>query len=265
MTKKDKQDPILETIKNSSNNLVIEVADKFSSAGWDITVSPYYNDPAEEKPREIDVLAKRIVGNNPQFQIRLFIECKYVVNPIIFINQKRNKEKTVSLLNEMLFSGYNELQISQLNKHHYLFHNKVGKLYDISAKNPPDIIAKAINQSIHSMLSLKDVSENNTAFNRTIDYPVIIFNSFNDVHERTGNDLKNYKNIDRNFLIEVNYSKFDDKFKEFKYLLIDTLSLDTLDNFLEDDLDNDIKAYNQYFQIESNSDKVIVPKPTSYK
>ena len=76
------KDKIKEIIDNSGNDLHQEIVDFLRSVGWEVKSSPYYNDPATNKPREIDIIAKKQFkatnwgahDNSGIITIRLFIE-----------------------------------------------------------------------------------------------------------------------------------------------------------------------------------------------
>lgn len=46
-------------IKESGNNLHLDVADFLKRKGWLVDISPYYCDEFTDRPREVDIIATR--------------------------------------------------------------------------------------------------------------------------------------------------------------------------------------------------------------
>src|SRR3989338_10503833 len=129
---KGKNDPVRDIIDRCCNDLHYETVNSLRTMGWDVTVSPYYTDPATDKPREVDIVATKDYGlrdGNSDFggvQIRLFIECKYINAPIVFWFDKKNMTAAKELAkNNSILRSKEDIYLSDTSRvppsvHHYI-------------------------------------------------------------------------------------------------------------------------------------------------
>ena len=241
-------DKIEELIKYSGNNFHCKVLNYLKQKEWTVLVSPYYSDNVSGKAREIDLIAeKTFTVNNPFsssvgcINIRLFIECKYIPQAVVFWFH----DKDINKANELVLK---ETQVSKGNvynqNHHYLnAHNeRVAKLF---ASNPNkdgenEPLYKALNQSLNAMVyfrsrkSILPPLPKGKNILASVDYPVIICNSFKNFHKVDIESTNKPTKISDNFQLEVNYTYFDVNTKpKNEYFLIDVLDYEKADSFLE--------------------------------
>lgn len=243
---------IQKLIDESGNSFHYRVVDALRAKGWNVDVSPYYNDNQTDKPREIDIIAeKRYVahdsfsGRGGNIVMRLFIECKYISSDTVFWfdNKDTNQAKNSVMQNTPLDPHW-----SNITSHHYL--NKesesVAKLFTSNnARNQDnDTIYKALNQSLNAMVYYKNretsISRNDELGRLnilyTLNYPVIICNSFDkfyklDTLDKTTGPVK----IGQNFQLETNYAYIDNNKKNVnEYFLIDVVDISKLDYLIAD-------------------------------
>ncbi len=238
-----RKDKIKEIIKNSGNDFHLNIADFLSSRGWTVVISPYYNDPATNKPREIDIIATREINvrenfynkRDSSFILRLFIECKHLPNSNVLWFMPKNTESAKELVidNNVLRRADDGLltnfSVRPPKTHHYLDEEKVMKL---SAKTGnTDLLYEAMNSCLNALIFYKEHQHLNTA--NVIDLPVIVVNSFENLHKRNSENQDGYEDVTRNFQMEVDYSFSDKEGKpKTKYFLLDVVSGDKLEDFL---------------------------------
>lgn len=248
---------ILSIIENSGNSFHSKVTKYLKSNGWYTLVSPYYMDNATNKPREIDLVAEkaflysdRFGRNQRSINVKLFIECKYIPQKVVFwFDEKNMIEASKWVVNNTPLKKDN----SYTKKHHYLSTNKmVAKLFadEKNKKYENEVIYKALNQSLNAMvyhrhsgtIIPKDSDEYRDPVSRTVELPIILCNSFNKFFRVEMDDQSNPYAIEDNFQLEVNYTysnKSDRNIDEF--FLIDIVDYSKLDDFLSL-LDADVEA-----------------------
>lgn len=113
-----------------------------------------------------------------------------------------------------------------------------------------EIIYKAINQSLNSMIYYKNISsifpENQRritkAIKKTINYPLILCNNF-DLIYKVDSSLKEEIKIDDNLQLEINYAYLDtSKESKNEYFLIDIIEFNKFGEFLEELKKADIES-----------------------
>ena len=215
---------------------------------WTVLVSPCYSDNFPGKPREIDLIAeKAITVNNPfspllgVVRVKLFIECKYIPQQVVFWFHDKDINKATELV-------LKETQLSKGDvfnqKHHYLSeHNeRVAKLFasndDKRLENDP--IYKALNQSLNAMVYYRDRSSilpplpKGRNILASVEYPVIICNSFKNFYKVDIESTEKPKKITDNFQLEINYAYMNvTKKPKDEYFLIDVLDYKKIDSFLQ--------------------------------
>lgn len=242
--KKPDIDKVKDIISNSGNNFHCKVFDCLKEKGWTVLISPYYNDNVTDKPREIDLIAEKAFAIKDLFDdfignvnIKLFIECKYIAQKIVFWFHDKDILKAEELI-------VNNTPLPKNNaytkKHHYLSNSDyVAKLFadEKKQKAENELIYKALNQSLNAMVYYRDsdsiIPESSRYTKATVNYPVIICNNFDNFYRVDIGSSDKPVNITSNFQLEVNYAYVDSsKNHTNEYFLIDIISFDKLDNFL---------------------------------
>jgi len=244
-------------IANSGNNFQCKVLRYLQEKGWSVLISPYYNDNVSDKPREIDLIAEKAFDVTDRrdkrcgtLHIRVFIECKFIPQKIVFWFHSKDRIRAEKLVinNTPLPEGNDYTQ-----QHHYLDqkHNHVAKLFDSETKKKAEseIIYKAINQSLNAMVYYRNSRAlipaspgRETDIVTTLCYPVIVCNDFNNLYRIDIDTSDEPANITDNFQLEVNYAYLDSsKNPVTEYFLIDVISLDRIDLFM-DALQKDARA-----------------------
>jgi hypothetical protein len=254
---------IEKSAKESGNNFHHQVLKRLKDEGCFVQISPYYNDFVSEKPREIDLLAEKTFKVYESsflreqvkglINVRLYIECKYIPESveIVFWFYERDKFKVEELVTKDTgLSAGN----SYSRKHHYLKNSdKVVKLINHKVKTTrgedKEIFYKALNQSLNATISLrgkKSIIPNAylgaQKMIKTIHYPVIVCNSFENFYKMNMDVEGTPSNIKDNFQLEVNYTFIDkDRNQKDEYFLIDVVAIEKLNEFLFS-LNDDISA-----------------------
>lgn len=251
MNMQRKNDPIKDLIEKSGNNFHYQVVDFLRSRGWFVLVSPYYNDNLTDKPREIDVIAEkqfhvkdRFNGSLGMLNVRLFIECKYInINKsIVLWCDKKDKNRAIRrIIQDTPLKHPNENGL--IEQHHYLINTNVAKLFSSTPDKPSDVelIYKAINQSLNAMVYYKhapsilpDNQNEAGQILRMINYPIILFNNFDQIYKVDKAVEDGYSKIDDSFQLEVNYAYLDkDKSSKTEYFLVDVVEFSKFDGFLK--------------------------------
>lgn len=241
-------DKVKTIIAQSGNTFHCKVLKYLQSKGWTVLISPYYNDNVSSKPREIDLIAeKAFVAMNifgepfGTINIKLFIECKYITQKTVFWFHDKDKQKAEELV---VRTTPLRKEYDYTNKHHYLDGpDRVAKLFAEEGKKSSDneIFYKALNQSLNAMIYYRNKGSIIKLPNgwkshilRTINYPVIVCNSFENLYRVEIDADTDPFSITDNFQLEVNYAYMTSTVSDMnEYFLIDILNFDMFDNFLE--------------------------------
>lgn len=115
---------VKEIIAQSGNTFHGNVLRYFQDHGWEVLISPYYNDNISNKPREIDLIAEKSFELRDNFNeffgtvnVKLFIECKYISQKTVFWFHDKDKQKAEDLVVETTPMPPNN---SITRKHHYI-------------------------------------------------------------------------------------------------------------------------------------------------
>ena len=235
-------------ILNNGNNLHCRVLNEFRSRDWETIVSPYYLDEISNKPREIDIIAEKSFLYEDRFSevygtinAKLFIECKYIKQTVIFWFEEKNMDSAKNWI--LSKTPINEDNVF-FKDHSYIQNNRnVAKLFTSESKSnhENDPIYKALNQSLHSMVYLRNkepikgnVSKRFNNILSSFSYPVIICNSFENFYRVDMNNQHNIEKIKDNFQLEVNYAyKNINRQTQSEYFLIDVVSIENIDDYLK--------------------------------
>jgi len=246
---KDKDlDKVKEIIENSGNTFHCNVLKYLQEKDWTVLISPYYNDNVSNKPREIDLIAEkafdaknahgRFMGT---VNVKLFIECKYIPQKTVFWFHDKDMQKAEDLVLQTTPARRDNMYTKQF---HYLKGaESVAKLFADGKKQnvEKEIFYKALNQSLNAMvyyrnkesiIKLPPGRDHNIIY--TVNYPIIVCNSFENLYKVDIGADDDPSNIDENFQLEVNYAYLAlDGPSKTEYFLIDILNLDLFDGFLE--------------------------------
>lgn len=244
-------DKIKSIIENSGNDLHQEVVDFLREKGWEVKSSPYYNDPATNKPREIDIIARKKfqahdwAGDHSDYlAVRLFIECKYIrdSNLIWFENKNMAAAEDLARNNSILRDAHrNELQNTSTlppKIHHYVRESAVAKRWDKTGHADP--LYEAMNGALNGQIFFQEHQYSEDSY--PVDFPLIVVNSFDNLHRRDTKNAKGYTAVTEPFQIEVDYSYTNRESKPATgYFLLDVVAKDGLDAYLADLEASDVK------------------------
>jgi len=248
---------IKELIEKSGNSFHYQVVNFLRTNGWTVLVSPYYNDNLTDKPREIDIVAEKEFDVNffhswlGTINAKLFIECKYINNEVVFWFDSVNKESLVKRIMEDT-SLESSRTNSSIEKHRLMAVNSVAKLFSSKADKSQEneIIYKALNQSLNAMVYYKNstsiLPKNRNKIQkilRTLNYPIIVCNGFNRLYKVEVGTEDKPQSVSDNFQLEVNYAYINkDKNSISEYFLIDVVDFGKLGDFLKEVEEKDIKT-----------------------
>ncbi len=244
----DRLQEVEEIIARSGNSFHYRVMAEFKKRGWTVLVSPYYNDVISGKPREIDLIVEKAFPFNDGFggffgdlNLRLFIECKWIAQTTAFWFVEKDKTKALSMV--LATTPFHEHNVNTRN-HHYLSGDslEVAKLFaDAKAKAAEnEVFFKALNQVLNGFIyyrhqpSIINVPPNRQGYTKfTLEFPVILCNCF-DLLYRVNTDGDKHQKIQAPFQLEMDYAYSDPGHgAKNEYFLVDIVSLDSLDGFLE--------------------------------
>lgn len=251
-------DDAKKIIESSGNNFHCKVINYFKEKGWYTLISPYYTDNVSNKPREIDLVVEKafpysrgIHKIHGSINVKLYIECKFIPQINVFWFADKDRVRTEKLvINTMPMSDHNNFR----NEHHYLKNrDRVAKLFaggNNKKRNlENEVIYKALNQSLNAMVYhrntgsiIPETSGTRHDVLQTLEYPVIICNSFDKFFRTEVDTTYDPVPIKENFQLEVNYAYMDfHKNQINEFFLIDVLDFGQLVYFLEI-IENDVET-----------------------
>ncbi|KKP67790.1 MAG: hypothetical protein UR66_C0010G0028 [Candidatus Moranbacteria bacterium GW2011_GWE1_35_17] len=265
MNKEDnnKSEIIKKIVARSGNNFHYQVVNFLRELGWSVLVSPYYTDNLTDKPREIDIIAEKAFDVNTwgssqwmgTLNVRLFIECKYINNNNVFWFDVIDKQSVISrVMSDTPLKSPKEN--TNIEKHHYMKVEKVAKLFssDNGNRENSEVFYKAINQNLNALIyyknkgSLSIIPKSGKTINviSTLNYPLIVCNSFENIFgiDVVTNDEPT--GVQDNFQLEVNYAYLNNingnQSAISEYFLLDVVDFRKFDNFLAMIEESDIKT-----------------------
>lgn len=233
---------IKKIIDESANQMHFDVAALLEDGGWEVEISPYYIDDLTDRPREIDIIARKeipltgaglnFISNGLQkFWVVLFIECKHLKEPAVFWMHKNTKA-----VNALVISNYDagEMVGGAKNKFHYFsFGEKVGKLFDTNGRDKETLLFNGLTQPIKSLLFYKARMPLNGVY-----YPIMVYDGQDSLYTNEGNT--------RNMLMHINYSyKNPSGSSDSRDFYVDIIHKDELGNFLDKTLSQELEEMNQ--------------------
>ena len=235
-------------IEKSGNKFHCKVLKFLQDKDWTVLISPYYNDNISNKPREIDLIAEKAFDAKDRqgrfsgtVNVKLFVECKYISQKTVFWFHDKDEQKAENLVLQTTPLKENNIYTK---KHHYLEDpSTVAKLFADESKRSTDNEAfyKALNQSLNAMIYFRNKGsiiklppERDGYVLHTLEYPVIVCNSFEKLYRVEISTDTDPSNITDNFQLEVNYAYLtSDGDNRDEYFLIDILNFNLFGSFLD--------------------------------
>ncbi|OGD62588.1 hypothetical protein A2160_06150 [Candidatus Beckwithbacteria bacterium RBG_13_42_9] len=252
--KKNSISTVTEIIEKSGNSFHSKVIQFFRDNEWSVLASPYFTDSSTEKPREIDLIVEKtfpvhgfIQGEVGTVNLRLFIECKYIVKEVVFWFDKIDHENAISRAMKDTGLDHPDKNIT-IRSNHFVETEAVAKLFASNAdkRQENEIIYQAINQCLNAKIYYRNrrinFSEDSSDLRvlKTINYPVVICNNFTKLYKTDFNNTAP-SNITEEFVLEINYAYLDSNRRSVnEYFLIDIVDFSMLDKFLKSIKDSDI-------------------------
>lgn len=250
-----------EIIRSSGHSFHSRVVKRLRELGWAVMVSPYYSDAFTDKPREIDIIAERAFAVSDRLRnvygdvvVRLFIECKYIAAPTVYWFDAKDMERATKRV--ATDTGSSGPYIGHFfQDHHHLAPGPVVKLSStgITRGDEGDAMARAINQNLNALIYYRhrgDVviqrGSGSRTLGRRLTFPIIAVNSFDQCFRTDMDGANNAVPIGKPFQIEVNYAYKEGETSHNEYFLIDVVSFDSLDAFLEDLIRYEVKAMSDF-------------------
>lgn len=246
----DAIDKIKGIINSSGHSFHFKVLDYLEKQGWKTVISPYYTDNLTNRTREIDLIAVKGFDVNNSYddnivlKTQLFIECKYINQKTVFWFHDKNIEQTERLIVKKLNTNSPPaINNTYIHKHHYLDGKvKAAKLFADERNKTPENepFFKALNQSLNALIYFRDKgsgikiqSGHETNAKTTLNFPIIICNSFENLYQVDLSISEVPSKIDENFQLEVNYAYVSTGgYSHNEYFLIDVVSFEKIDAFL---------------------------------
>lgn len=231
-------------IAESGNTFHCRVANAFRADGWKTLMSPYYIDESTDKAREVDLIVEKAFevpspNSRPRtIRMRLYIECKYIIQHVVFWFDSRNDERALSwIYRNTPFRKGNTL----IKEHHHILGiDSVAKLYASESKRSEenDPIFRALNQALSGLVHNKGsellIPATQTEAVTLVEYPVIVCSNFSTFFRTDVQGDESVESIRDNFLLEVNYAFVDrNKANRRDYFLIDVISFESLNSFFD--------------------------------
>jgi hypothetical protein len=232
-----------ETTKPDGNDFQYKAKKALTGAGWNVRMSPHYNDSFSEKPREIDMIAEKVfLSSHEEFYqgtviVRLFVECKYIAEQTTFWFEEKDLDKAKEVVDSTRAFNETKKNHEVTTNHHYLSNKLIAKLYRTEGKNPDgDPIYKAITQCLNATIYFRDRptdlrNKHNHRTYEELNYSVIVCNSFEKFLGKDTTTDSTVSPIAEIFQLEVDYAYTIKDKSEEELFYIDVLSIDMLKDF----------------------------------
>lgn len=261
-------DPYQDILNTNGNNHHAKVVAKFRSLNWRTLVSPYYSDNITDKSREIDVIVERDFLLTDQFydnlgplRIRLFLECKYIVQETVLWFDEKDMERTYGLIDSLIGAETKRYKYQATN---YLYGKaeSVAKLFGSKKGNEEnEVLSKAISQCLNAYIYYRHRTTSSSStmdgVSASVSYPVIVCNSFDKFRRVDMSDAsQKLELVTEPFQLEVNYAYLDgEKKPQNEFFLIDVITIDHIDNYLGRLKTTDVKEKISLIYRYADSDK----------
>ncbi len=221
----------------NGNELEKQVKDILQENGWQVSANVYYKDPITKKPREKDIIAilPQLDNEKPlSYNVRLFIECRYLPKETEIYSENINMEKIKNTILAYSIPFADIFELERNKKFHFYNYNKV-----FGIKDSEDFLYKTINQNLQSFDAFR---KNNLV--RGIYYLIVVYDG------KLVSAGKDYHNA----LVKI--EAIDDVFSlPYKKCFIELVSINQFENLLKE-IKEDIKEINSsiqfYYQKEKN-------------
>ena len=236
-----------EIAGTDGNAFHAKVATYFRDRAWSVLISPYYVDNATGQAREIDLLCEQLFSFRLHredgygiYRIQLFVECKYLVAPVVFWFDERDQKRTLEWLDQK--TPFSWGRTSSHRAHRYINSGtRVAKLFR-GGSDSHDPIYKGLAQSLGALIQrrgrpLLDRPTNergDPAAEVAVQYPVIVCGGDANLYRADiGSDPSSVlPAAPQMFQLEVDYAYTrGDRISE-DYFLIDVLRFGELDSLL---------------------------------
>lgn len=236
-------DTAKKIINNSGNSFHARVAKWLNENEWRVLISPYYMDQSQNKAREIDLMAERVVPIKDFFDrwigdvvIRMYVECKFVSSHSVFWFTAKDMHAAEKLVCR---TGGFRMDNPYTKEHHYLSTcDTVAKVFATEAKSQEqDPFYKAINQVLNAYVSMHSrptifpaLREGNRGTRVRLNYPVVVCSRFSKLFRTDFFQDSEPEQITENFQLEVQYAYTDQSNNaRDDHFLIDFVEFDRLD------------------------------------
>lgn len=207
---KEKQTPD-EIVNLSGHNLHLRIASILEKEGWKVAISPYYVDDLTDKPREIDIVARkyftyesRADKEQKTFYLVLVIDCKHL-NQNVVIWGKENQLKGQAIFTNME-NRLSKLTESSENWSRYSKYWGVGRL--ISEGSKSNSLQEGILQAVKATLDVFRTSNSPSVFFPAVVYELEENVKISSVGNMAFGDTKP-KAIDADWIFHINYAYLD--------------------------------------------------------
>lgn len=216
---------INKLVNRSGKPLEYKVEDIFKEEGWSVQPGVIYQDPVENKSREIDfIVEKEFSVNNPhkhsKVKFRLFVEVKYISSPVVFRFDSPTEE--LKKLRDKNCGASPARYENELQKELTLYQSNVVR--DITREDK--LVYNAYKQAMHAF-----ISESSANDEIVFEFPVVVCNNFDQFSKYTENGVKPLaEKINNNgfFIMETKYKSKNIKKDVFIYFV----NKNDLTNFL---------------------------------
>lgn len=234
-------------VETHGNKLLGRVVKYFREKNWDTRISQYYVDEVTGKSREIDLIVeKRFVCTNTRnsealVDVQLFIECKYIIAPVVFWFEKMDKRSAIQRIgrNTKFRIKPKGVVYDYVDSHHYLKHGgEVAKLFAAEGGKGDETepMYRALSQCLSGYVKRRShpIIERKSSQSPTgrLSYPVILCSSFDKFFRTTIDNSQQPMLLDRNFMFELHYAYPEDGGSEDEYMIVDVVELARLDEYL---------------------------------
>jgi len=235
------EEKIQKIIDEGGDQIQYDLAKILEENGWNAQISPYYKDIATDKSREIDIIARKeflvkddFYNQSERVLVRLFIECKYIKNQVLFYFVKKDKKKATDFFRDNHLLRNEEYL--DLQKNHYLKDEEVAKTW--RPVEGRDDVYDAWTQSVHSMIYYQ--KNLNEKIRYVYDLPVVVLKNLDNIFRKEDGTIS-FSKITSNFQLEIDYSySLPGSLGELKTYYIDMVSFDNFLPFLKEIEETDV-------------------------
>jgi hypothetical protein len=237
-----------EVAERSGNNFQARVIRHLREQEWKVFIAPHYFDPSTEKTREADLIAelltvvpKHFAGTRDiSIRTRLFIECKYIVDGVVFWMAPKDQS---AALNWIQTRTQFVLDMPQSTHHHYRTYGDVAKVFASEKadqrREDSEPFFRAVNQCMSGYLYNQSRPSQYATHPKEdvkhFDYPVIMCSDFlKFYHTDVEAPADPVRITNPSFELELNYEwPTTTRGVQRDYFLLDVVDFSRIDAFLE--------------------------------